>query len=471
MRILLVDPPFHRLMKAQRYYYPLGLAYLAAVLEQAGHHVSIYDAECSPRVRSKSWIDASQQYDAYVSALEDDRHPVWDECREVIGQFQPQIVGISALSVKSPAALKVAHISKVLNPESVVVVGADHPTSCPEEFLHDASIDFVIRGEGELSLKELVDCLGRDRGRLSGVPGLSFRNGSHILHNPGALPIEHLDQIPFPSRSALLNHRGYRPVDFGLMVTSRGCPYRCTFCGVSTLWGRKVRFRSVDNVFAEMKQIHDTYGTSYFSFRDPCFTLNRDRVIGLCQRILNERLDVRWECLTRSNLLDEELVENMKTAGCDMVRLGIESGSQAILDYLHKGTTLESIRSGVALLRRHSMRWSAYFMFGVPAETRQTLAESIAFMKELAPDFITVARFTPIPGTELYRDCARRGLIREPLDWKWECNQNIKTCFVDDMTPQEFSEAMLEIAQFADEHNRAHGWVDQRWQEPARGQK
>jgi radical SAM superfamily enzyme YgiQ (UPF0313 family) len=449
-------------MGIHRYYYPLGLAYLAAVIERDGHDVKVYDAEHDMALRPMTWLESTANYAAYVEALENNAHPVWSEYTAVLDDFRPQIVGISALSVKAEAALKMAKLCKQYDEKIVVVVGADHPSAWPEEFLAHEEVDFVVRGEGEATFSELLRYLESGEVAATSVNGLSYKGVARIQHNENRLPIQNLDEIPFPAVRNLMDIDHYRPVDLGVIITSRGCPYRCRFCGITTLWGTTIRFRSAGNVIAEIRHLHEKYGTRYFSFRDASFTLKRRRILNLCQKLVEEKLDIQWECLTRGNLLDDELVEAMKAAGCRLVRVGVESGSQAILDYLDKGTTLEEMRTAASLLRRHNVRWSAYFMLGVPIETRETLAESVEFMKELSPDFISLARFSPIPGTELYAELAAEGRLSNEFDWRWESNQSLESCFVRDMPVEEFRHRMAEIGAFVDTYNQSRGKPDWR---------
>ena len=237
---------------------------------------------------------------------------------------------------------------------------------------------------------------------------------------------------------------------------SRGCPYACSFCGVANLWSRKVRYRSVGSVIREMQWLKKDYGTDYFSFRDASFTLSRDRVEELCSEIMRHDMGVPWECLTRPDLLDEAMVKVMKQSGCVTVRIGIESGSRTILKHMKKHVDLDAVRRAAQILSKHGLYWSAYLLVGTPMETRETVKETLDFVREINPPFLTLARFAPIPGTVMYDELAHRGLISPDADWSMECNQRLRSHYVYSMTEEEFDQVMRDVAAFVEEHNMAN---------------
>jgi anaerobic magnesium-protoporphyrin IX monomethyl ester cyclase len=200
----------------------------------------------------------------------------------------------------------------------------------------------------------------------------------------------------------------------GVLMASRGCPFNCSYC--CHLWGRKVRFRSVDNIIEEIKLVRSRYGTTQFEFKDDSFTVARKRTIQLCERIVAERLDINWGCSTRVNLLDEELVEKMKAGGCNAVKLGIETGSERILKETDKGVTFEQMRKAALLLNKHSLFWSGYFMMGLPTETEEDIRRTYDFMKELNPYYAGLGVYNPFPKTKLFEQGVRMGLLHEDVE-------------------------------------------------------
>lgn len=311
MRFLLVDPPFQRFIGFYRFYFPLGLTYLAAVLRQAGHEVLIHDSEHDPSCHSPAMKDAAASHHLYLEALKKSEHVVWQEYLDQLAEFKPDVVGFSVLTVKFASAVKLAKLTKEFDSRIITVAGGEHVTVRPQDAL-SAEFDYVIIGEGEQGILKLAQALGSNE-PISRVISSSL--------------VQELDTILLPAIDAIPNLATYRSLDLGLMMTARGCPFGCSFCSLFTIWGRQVRYHSVDRVVREISERKEKYGTTYFSFRNGTFTLNRRRVIELCQRFLDKRLEIEWECLTRVDALDSELLTLMKDAGCRTIRVGIESGS------------------------------------------------------------------------------------------------------------------------------------------------
>jgi anaerobic magnesium-protoporphyrin IX monomethyl ester cyclase len=439
MKILLVDPPFQRFIGFYRFYFPLGLTYLAAVLMKDGHEVLIYDGERDPKCISSSVKDLSKRHFLYGEALKDDKNQVWQEFQEILGEFEPDIVGISVLSVKLLSALKIAKLTKQFNKHIVVVAGGEHVTVRPEDVFKDHTVDFAICGEGEQGMVELVN---------------NISNSNQIKKVINSSLISDLDTIPFPSIDSLLNVGSYRPIDLGLMMTARGCPFSCTFCGLSTIWGHKVRYHSINRILDEIELRKRLYNTDYFSFRNGTFTLDKRWVKTFCQRLIDQSLNIKWECLTRVDVIDDDLVSMMKQAGCETIRIGIESGSQEILDYMQKGISLDQVRKAAKVLNNSGIFWGAYFMLGVPMETLRSMDATLRFMKEINPPFITLSKYTPLPGTKMYQEVVDSGLLDpENTDWLWGANQSIEGSFTKLIEPNIFAAKMEQIAQYVKESN------------------
>jgi radical SAM superfamily enzyme YgiQ (UPF0313 family) len=459
MKILFIDPPFNRFMGFYRVYYPLGLATMASVLHQQGHTVEIFDAEHSPNTDTLSWAQASTKCNLYNDALRDDSHPTWCEIKNHVKQFKPRVVGISVLSVKVASALKIARMCKEIDPNLIVVVGADHPTVFPSIVLENPDVDIVVRGEGESTILNLTQALEKDgmNGSLVDIDGISYRNNKQVVHNQDRPLISKLDDIPFPRIEALVQFKTYRPVDFGAIMTTRGCPYHCTFCGVHNVWSRKVRYRSIQNVLEEIILLREKYGTDYFSFRDASFTIKRDRIILFCDGLIRRNLHIRWECLTRPDLLDQNLLQKMKEAGCVTIRIGIESGDETILQRMKKQIDLKKIKEAAGLLNRMKFYWSAYFLFGTPQETQNSIQRTLKFIKIIDPPFVTLSRFVPIPGSEFYEDLDKEGIVSPYIDWSLENNQRVESHYLLNMKPAEFEQEMKNVIDYVEEHNQRKG--------------
>jgi anaerobic magnesium-protoporphyrin IX monomethyl ester cyclase len=453
MRILLVDPPFQIFMGFHRYYYPLGLGYIAAILNMHGHSTRIYDAEHSSKCKSLTWLEASHNYHLYLDALNDNHHTEWNNFSNLLTQIKPQVVGISVLSVKVPSALRLASLCKEFDKNIIVVMGGDHATIAPQELLANENVDFVVRGEGEYTMLELVEYLNKDRSGIEKIDGLSYKENGLIIHNKSRELIHDLNALPFPAIESIFDLKNYRPVDLGIMMTTRGCPYSCTYCGVANTWGHKVRFRSIENIVSEIKMLKNKYDVTYFSFRDASFTINREHVLEFCQQLIREDLNISWECLTRLDLLDDDLVSKMKNSGCITIRIGIETGNVRLMQQMGRKLTLNQIKKAAKMLNEHDMFWAAYFMFGVPGETKETIEDSLKLITEINPPFVTISRYSLIAGTEMYEEAKRSGLISEPVDWSLESNQSTLKSYSQHINQKEFKGLMEKAADFVVRYN------------------
>lgn len=456
MRILLIEPPFHRFMGFYRHYYPLGLAYVAGILATHNHTVRICDAEHDPESRPKTYLETTKEYDNYLDSLNHNRHHIWSEIRREVSRFEPDLIGISVLTVKVPSALKIASICRTACEDVPIVVGGEHPTARPQDLLTNENIDFAVRGEGEQTMLEVAGAIEK-RHHFEGIQGLSFKARNQIAHNKDRPFVKNLDNLPFPARDLLAHKETYRPIDFGLMMGSRGCPYRCTFCPNRNIWGSMVRFRSVDSVLDEIRLVQETYSTDYFSFRDYSFSLNSKWTKDFCKMITKKQLHLQWECTTRPDLVSEEIVSYMKAAGCVTIRVGIESGSEQVLKEIRKDISLEQVRKMARILNRHNIYWTAYFMFGLPTETKEDIDKTLSLIEEIDPPFVTMARYTLLPGSDLWKVLQKKQHIDEDhVDWREWGNQWLSKGFTERINPREFQEILRKAAVVIDEHNQRH---------------
>ena len=230
MKILLIDPPFKRLTGLVNNYFPIGLGYLAAVARKMGHEVSIYEVDAVRKPTSLDFAGEYKRYDDYLKIVNDRDHPIWQEIKDQIKEFQPDLVGISSMTPKIASALVVADICKEVNPDCPVVLGGAHPTVSPDQSIAYNPIDFIVRGEGEITFSRLIKKIDAGERSFGDIPGLSYKEDGNIKHNPPSEFIKELDEIPFPARDKLLNTDQYSSEDMGVILTSRGCPFKCTYC-------------------------------------------------------------------------------------------------------------------------------------------------------------------------------------------------------------------------------------------------
>lgn len=418
MRIILIDPPFYRYINYYNRYYPLGLAYLAAVLRADGHEVLIYDADCNANPTKMDFSRLEESYPVYLQSLRDENNPILKEIRETIRSFNPDVIGISVWTTFAASAFKIASLCKEWNRDVPVIMGGPHISIKYDEVMNICpDVDFLIRGEGEGPLSEFVKAFEKNKGvtplsnpEILSINGLSYKKDGKIIHNPSGAFANDLDKIPFPARDLLLNKGAYNSEDMGLFMTSRGCPYNCSYCATS-IWERKTRYRSIDNVIREIRFVIKKYCTKQFTFMDDSFTVNRKRVVEFCEILIKEGFGISWNCNTRVNLVDEEMLRLMKKAGCTGIKVGIETGSERVLKLMNKNIALEQCRQVAKLFKKVGIHWTGYFMMGLPSETRDDVYQTLKFMKELNPDYASLSVYEPFPGTDLFEKGVEKGLV------------------------------------------------------------
>lgn len=198
---------------------------------------------------------------------------------------------------------------------------------------------------------------------------------------------------------------------------SRGCPFNCSYCATQ-IWTRKVRYRSIPNIIEEIKYVNERYGTHQFTFKDDSFTVSKKRVAEFCDALLKVGLKVKWDCNTRADLVDLPLLKTMKKAGCNSIKVGVESGSERILKIMDKGVSLEQVKESAKLFRKAGIHWTAYFMMGVPTETKEDVKETVKLLYEIKPSFASVGVYEPFPGTKLFDIGVERGLVKRDMAYE-----------------------------------------------------
>ncbi len=418
MNILLIDPPFYRFFNYYNRYFPLGLSYLSSTLKKAGHQVTIYDADCNKDSKGMDYTRLPEKYRIYLKELKNPKNPIIKEISETLAKYQPDIVGVSVMTPKAASAFTIAALTKQYNKDCSVVFGGPHATLKADEILKNTKdVDFVVNGEGEAALLELVNTLQAHGNNFSAIRGLSYRQGDKGIHNSARSFIDDLDCLPFPDREALLGSDTYTTEDMGLLMGSRGCPYTCSYCATQ-IWTRKVRYRSLENILEEIKYVYRRYGTRQFTFKDDSFTVNRKRVMEFCTRLIDTGIKVNWDCNTRVDLVDLELLKTMKRAGCNSIKVGIESGSERILKLMDKGITLERVKEAARLFREARIHWTAYFMMGIPTETEEDVRKTLDLLYKIRPSFASVGVYEPFPGTKLFDVGIEQGLVNSEMSYE-----------------------------------------------------
>lgn len=456
MRILLIEPPFHRFMGFYRYFFPYGLSSLATYLDKEKHEVAIYDADHGDKPISMTSSDLLRVFPKYPEGIRNVGHPLWKEMENVIRSFGPDIVGITFMSTKLGSVKNTVRIIKDISLHIPVVLGGAHPSELYQSSLTETGADFVVLGEGEATFAELVDALQAGRQDVSGINGLAFpaANGKVLTTTPRSL-IKDLDELPFPDRESLMKLETYRPDDLSMIMTSRGCPFNCSFC--SSIWERKVRNRSVANIVAEVEYLVRRFGTKNIFFKDDTFTLNRRRVLDFCASLQAGKTDVNWECLTRIELVDEEIVLRMREAGLSYLKIGIETGSPRLLKATNKNLTLDQVKRGAEVLNRLNQKWAAFFMVGFPDETGEEIRMTWDLIKEIRPTYVSMSILVPYPGCQYYYDLEKIGAVGEFSDWNLFDPFSLETHFTQNISRERFQELAVETMRIVDEYNFRFG--------------
>lgn len=401
-RIALVEPPYvfwdrsmDRLRQSEESIPGFGILMLAAVAREHGYEVRIFDAKGS-----------AETPDRVAAAIVD---------------FRPEVVGFSATTISVTNADCIAQRVKAAAPDTITVVGGAHVSAVPERTLAAfAALDYGIIGEGEISFFEFLSCL-RDGQDISECAGLAYRRGEEIIANRRAPYITELDSLPLPAwdlvpgfphgfHPSLLS---YRRSPVATLVTSRGCPFSCSFCDRSTS-GKLGRYHSTESVLRHCRHLVDL-GVRHIIFYDDLFTVKRKRVVELCEGFIAAGFDFSWSCNSHPNLLDFDTLRLMTRAGCWQIAYGIESGSQKILEVVKREVKLPRMRETLRMTRAAGIRTKGYLMIGHPTETVETLEETAEFLRVAELDLCQVTKFTPYPGTPAYPTVRQHGAFTE--DW------------------------------------------------------
>jgi len=421
MRVCLINPPRiqPKVWGKPNVFPPIVMATVAAVLEKK-HAVSIIDAP------TEGWENLEE--------LDESKYRVGLSAETIakrITDFKPDMVAIEIpFSGWSRTAFEVVSVAKKVNRGVIVVLFGLHPSSRPEACLENADVDFVLIGEPENTVSELVEALEVGKHDFKDIAGLGFReNGKAVLNAKRAI-IENLDSLPFPARHLLpmdvyaqavkqnpLRGEIYKP--YTIVITSRGCPYNCVFCSNCIVWGKQWRPRSPKNVVDELEQIIKTFGIEQVDFSDDNMTLDRQRMVEICDLIVQRGLRFDWFTPNgiRADSLDEALLHKMKAAGCKKIRIAPESGVQRIVnDVIKKDQDLKAVEQAVVLCKKVGIKVGCFFVIGLIGETKADIEKTIEFaykLRTLGADTFIFSIAMPLYGTAFYEQAKMGGFLRE----------------------------------------------------------
>jgi len=363
-----------------------------------------------------------------------------DELLADMQAFLPDLVVVNTGFPSIDSDMGIAKRIKEAFPETPIVAFGVYFTMLEKEaFQNYPFLDFCIAGEPEATFAELLQSLGDGQVPVDQIRGLMYREGNDLRVNPPRPLLDDLDSLPAPNRALLRNERYRLPHNnkvFTLINTARGCPYPCTYCIVNTYYGRKVRRRSLSRILEEIQVCREKFGIQEFLFWEEVFSLDKNFVHELCQALIDKRWNIRWAATTRVTAVDEETLALMRRAGCYLIGLGVESGSQSILDAARKKQRLEDTRRAVNLAKQAKIRTMGHFIFGLPGETKETAEQTIRFMLELDLDYMQCYCAVPYPKTELGEMAKAQGWIRAEKwsDYDFGGSSILQT---DTMTPAE----------------------------------
>ncbi len=366
-----------------------GLAYIAASVRN-GHSVRVIDFVNKPKGNLSERLQIARDAD---------------------------FIGVSVKSFTMIESVMIAAKAREINPEAKIIAGGPHIIVDGINFMKDNQVfDFAVSGEAEVTFKEILSKRAED------VPGVIYRTGNELKQNPNREWITNLDSLTFPCYddfdSVSVNGK-IHPIENWPLVTSRGCPYSCTYCNVGRVIGKKFRARSAKNIIEELKYAKKKYGNREFKVLDDNFTLQMDRAKDICQLLVEEKLGMKWSCPNgiRADRLDEELCRLMKESGCYSISIGVESGDTAVFDRIKKGEKLSGIERGIRTAQAAGIKVHGFFIIGLPGSTYKADMRSVAFAKRLGIS-ASWGILVPYPGTEVWEQINADKNARILRDWK-----------------------------------------------------
>ncbi len=409
-KIIFVNPlctreeMYAKLAKAGSLAPPLGICWLAAVTRKEGYEVKILDAS----ILNLNSIQTTKK----------------------LFEMSPDIICLTATTLSINSAARVAKLVKKDREDIIVILGGPHITATPFETMERfPQFDIGVIGEGEITIVKLINKIKNckkakdlNHNVIKTVDGLIIRNKSKLITTNKRKLIDKLDELPFPAWDLLPNLiKYYRPTFYSVkrlpstsLLTSRGCPGQCTFCD-RAVFGNCLRAFSADYVIRMIKFLKKNYDIKDILFDDDTFMIFKKRLIEICNRIINEKINITWSCNSRVNLADYDILKLMKKAGCWQIAYGIESGNQRVLNFMKKGINLEQIRRALVLTKKAGIKTKGFLMMGLPSETEKEIEDTISFILSVPLDDFQINFFSPLPGTELSSIAQKYGKVEK--DW------------------------------------------------------
>jgi len=401
-KVILISPPYvdlyGKLSKAAGRYFPLGLGYIASYLRTCGNHdVTMYEPEAQ-KLR-------------------------YEDIAHLIKKNTPDVVGLTCSTPNFFRALELAEIARE-NSHAKIVLGGVHASALPEFIMSSYSdlIDCVVVGEGELTMLELVNAYENSK-NIDDVKGVVLLKDGKVVRNECRQFVEDLDSIPFPARDLIpqslfvpnLHNARYR--NCVSILTSRGCPFNCSFCASRVVSGKKYRMHSAEYVLEEMAMLKREYRAEQLLITDDTFTINHERLEQICRGMIDRRLDLKWFCFSQVNVVNRKILTMMKKAGCYNIGFGVESADEEILRRMGKPIKPEKALEAVRMANEIGLKTQAFYIFGSPGETKEQMEATVRFAKKIESTLAFFNMLVPFPGTKEFEYYFSSVPLKE-IEWK-----------------------------------------------------
>lgn len=405
MKVLLINAPYidiyGPIKKAAGTYFPLGIGYIASYIRQFDINVKLVDPQ--------------------AQHLDD------KDITKIIKEENFDLVGISSATPEFHNAINIAKITRDNSPQTSIILGGCHASAMPEGILEEYPelFDFICIGEGEITVLEICKLLQGELSEKRQIKGIAFcdEENSQVVRTEAREYIADLDMLPFPARDLVdmsLYHahaHNARSNNTFQIITSRGCPFQCTFCASGLTLGKKYRMHSPEYIVSEIEYLMQQYGTRHFLIQDDTFTINKARLKKTCQMIISKGLNIEWFCFSQVSVVDKEILELMKLAGCYSIGFGVESADEMVLNNICKSIKPEQAEKAIIMANSLGYKTQAFFIFGNEGDTKETINKTIKFALRSNPTLAFFNILVPYPGTEVFE----KFIADQPMqEIRWE---------------------------------------------------
>jgi anaerobic magnesium-protoporphyrin IX monomethyl ester cyclase len=436
MRVLLVEPPYYSFMNYDKWYYPVSLTQLAAVAHAAKHEVKVYDGDkyfpVDPSTKDRSVY--SKKQNMYSDNVDNLDYSIWKHFKRVLEDYNPEVVGISTYTFKLRSAINILKIVREFNPAIKICVGGAHATAVPESLISNEYIDTVFIGHADMSFPEWL---------ANSCPKGIIAGDSSKLD---------LDNTPYVRRQALLFPERYSSYDLCLVMASRGCLGRCTFCSELFMWSGRPKYRTTASMSSELTELAEDWNLK----NEPILlgTPSFGEIPAESKRIAKvmKDFDLSWATSLRWSNITKELLDYYLSCGCYEINIGLESGTDKILKYMKKSCNRKMIKEKTQLLKSVGVRWRICTIVGFPIETIEDMEETVRFAEELSPSYFSLNSLSPLPGTQVYKDIP--GMTVELASSVSQLNPNY--CFSTHMDLETYRDLFHKLSERVDKYNNAN---------------